>query len=169
MPCDTASPLPQLQSFLKSIFPNVNHDIDFSKLLPPYPSKTGPYAFTKSAILSRGQSCLSSLAQRTEGVVAVVSHHGFLRTAIANLRFENADYRVFGLVDCGEECVGGKEWALDEQGRLRGRWVLSEREETERAGGGMGKSDRERVGIREGDFPDEDADVEGEGRVGEQQ
>jgi hypothetical protein len=102
-----------------------------------------------------------------------VSHHGFLRNAISNLRFENADYRIFDLVDMGlGNGVGqdGKDWALDAEGMLKGRWILREWERTAEKGGGMGWSDVGRVGIEEGDFPEEPvSEGTGDGEVGEQQ
>lgn len=35
------------------------------------------------------------LKARKEKVIAVVSHSAFLRTAVANARFANTDYRIF--------------------------------------------------------------------------
>ena len=50
-------------------------------------------------MLQRAQTCLKELHSRHEKVVAVVTHAGFLRTAVTNKRFENADYRVFEFAD----------------------------------------------------------------------
>lgn len=90
-PCDTGTPVSQLASD----FPR----IDFSSLDPVYPDKTSPagasYRYEKGAVLARGQSALADLYQRSEDVIVVVSHSGFLRTSIAGRFFANADYRVF--------------------------------------------------------------------------
>jgi hypothetical protein len=53
----------------------------------------------------------------------VVSHSGFLRVAVSNRFYANADYRVF---DFGE----------GEDGKL----ALTERDWTEKRGGGLGES-----------------------------
>ena len=77
-----------------------------------------------------------------------VSHSGFLRTAIAHAQFANADYRLFSFATPH----------INE---------LTEWENTERLGGGMGWSKRGRVGIGEGDFPAaEDGWEEGRAVVG---
>lgn len=81
MPCDTPSPVKALQSFVNTTFPSASTGshpkasqyIDYDKLIPPYPYKTGPYVFTEDAILTRGQSCLQKLVNRPEEVIAVVS------------------------------------------------------------------------------------------------
>jgi len=164
MPCDTPSYPAALKSFVQSTFPNTvaAKDLDYSSLTGPYPQKVGPYAFSQQAVLRRGQACLAALAQRTEKVVVVVSHFGFLRTATSNSRFWNADYRVFDVIDMTEESIKGADatdtWVLDDDGLLKGRWVMKEREETEHKGGGMGWSEKGKVGVREGDFPEDGID-----------
>ncbi|KLU83715.1 hypothetical protein MAPG_02766 [Magnaporthiopsis poae ATCC 64411] len=94
-PCDTGSPL----EALANEFPFV----DFSKVDPVYPDKTSPagapYAYSKSAVLSRGQSVLRDLHSRPEKVIAVVSHSGFLRAGVCGWWFSNADYRVFDFAE----------------------------------------------------------------------
>jgi hypothetical protein len=168
MPCDTPSQLSVLKSFLQSKFPNTSaaKDLDYSSLSGSYPQKIGPYAFSKRAVLERGQACLVALAQREEKVVAVVSHYGFLRTATSNSRFWNAEYRIFEVVDMGEESIKGDgasagaadTWALDENGQLKGRWIMKEWEETEQKGGGMGWSGKGKMGVNDGDFPEDGID-----------
>lgn len=71
--------------------------MDFSNVDPLWPAKKADtlYAFDKEKVLERAQACLKSLHDRPEKVIAVVSHAGFLRTAVTNRRFENADYRIF--------------------------------------------------------------------------
>ena len=137
-PCDTGSPL----EIIKKEFPQY----DFSSVDPSYPDKTTDlnnnlYAFTRNAILARGQTCLKQLYSRPEKVIAVVSHSGFLRTAVCNRMFFNADWRVF---------------TFDEEAMQKnpGNFILKESKETETKGGGMGRSDVGYFGIREGDFPD---------------
>ncbi|CBX97123.1 hypothetical protein IAQ61_007937 [Plenodomus lingam] len=138
-PCDTGSPL----DVISSEFPQY----DFSHVDPSFPDKTtkissNPYAFTQRAILARGQSALRELYSRPEKVIAVVSHSGFLRTAVANRMFFNADWRVF---------------TFDEdEGARQGKLVLKESEETEKKGGGMGRSNIGVFGVVEGDFPAEE-------------
>jgi broad specificity phosphatase PhoE len=138
-PCDTGSPI----SVMQEEFPA----FDFSPVDPLYPDKTtnlatNPYAFTKKAIVKRGQTCLEALYSRPEKVIAVVSHSGFLRTAICNRMFFNADYRIFDYDEA--------------ETKKQGRFVLKEWEETEKAGGGMGRSDIGVFGIVDGDFPPEE-------------
>lgn len=137
-PCDTGNPM----SVISKEFPQY----DFSGVDPLYPDKTtnletNPYAFTQKAIVARGQTCLKDLYNRPEKVIAVVTHSGFLRTAVCNRMFFNADWRVFDF-DVPET-------------EKQGRFVLKEWEETEKQGGGMGRSDVGVFGIVDGDFPPE--------------
>ena len=120
---------------------------DFSSVDPSYPDKTtdlknNPYAFTQKAILARGQTCLKHLYSRPEKVIAVVSHSGFLRTSVCNRMFFNADWRVF---------------SFDKEAMQKspGKFILKESEETEKNGGGMGRSDKGVFGVTEEDFPPE--------------
>lgn len=143
-PCDTGTPV----SALQPEFPT----LDFSVVDPSYPEKvepvgTNPYAFTRRAVVRRGQTCLEWLHGRPEKVVIVVSHSGFLRCAVSRRRYANADYRVFDFVD-------GKDEAGD--------YVLREWEVTESAGGGMGRSEKGVAGITDTDFPREKAGELGE-------
>lgn len=93
--------------------------------------------FTKEAILARGQSALADLYGRSEDVIAVVSHSGFMRTAVAGRWFENADYRVFDFADRGGGEGEGGPYRLVEWEVTRGK-------------GGMGRSKEVLVGIGEG-------------------
>lgn len=146
-PCDTGSPI----TTMAKEFP-----YDFSSVDPLYPDKTthlrtNPYAFTRKAILARGQACLKSLYARPEKVIAVVSHSGFLRTAVCNRQFFNADYRIFDFdlekmkksKDVGEGIDG------------EGLFYLKEWPETEEKGGGMGRSEKGIASIVDTDFPPE--------------
>jgi broad specificity phosphatase PhoE len=94
-PCDTGTPV----NLLAAEFPT----IDFSQLDPVYPDKTSLagafYAYRRDAILARGQAALADLYARSEDVIAVVSHSGFMRTAVAGRWFQNADYRIFDFED----------------------------------------------------------------------
>lgn len=145
-PCDTGSPI----STMAKEFP----DFDFSKVDPLYPDKTSslpsnPYAFTRRAILARGQACLQSLYSRSERVIAVVSHAGFLRAAVCNRRFANADWRIFEYDEdemrkCNEGGDGLNERVL---------YLLKEWKETEERGGGMGRSEIGTFGPETVDFP----------------
>jgi broad specificity phosphatase PhoE len=146
MPCDTGSPI----SVMADEFPQ----FDFSKVDPLYPDKTSnihsnPYAFTQRAILARGQSCLKALYSRPEKVIAVVSHSGFLRTAICNRRFFNADWRVF---EFDEEAMKKSE-SNGEGIDGEGSFILKEWKETEEMGGGMGRSEKGVYGVEATDFP----------------
>ncbi|KAG9574125.1 phosphoglycerate mutase-like protein, partial [Aureobasidium melanogenum] len=133
-PCDTGSPL----SDMEPLFPN----FDFSKVDPLWPSKTGPYAFTRTATIARGQTCLRDLQSRKEKVIAVVSHSGFLRCAISLCKYANADYRIFSFEDTEQgEDLELKEW-----------------KETEENGGGLGESEKGRADIEDTDFPEEQAE-----------
>ncbi|KAI5272219.1 hypothetical protein E4T47_04460 [Aureobasidium subglaciale] len=142
-PCDSGSSL----STVTPDFPS----FDYSHVDPLWPSKTGPFAFTRTATVTRGQSCLHDLYSRKEKVIAVVSHAGFLRCAISLCKYSNADYRVFDFKES------------DGKGDLE----LVEWEETERNGGGMGESEKGRARIEESDFPDEQIE-EVEKQLGEQ-
>ena len=138
-PCDTGNTM----EIIGKEFPQY----DFSGVDPLYPDKTSnlstnPYAFTQKAIVARGQTCLKDLYNRPEKVIAVVSHSGFLRTSVCNRMFFNADWRVFEFDE--------------EETKKQGRFVLKEAEETEKKGGGMGRSDVGTFGIVEGDFPPEE-------------
>lgn len=150
-PCDTGSDI----SVMEAEFPNY----DFSVVDPSYPDKTtnlpsNPYAFTQKAILARGQTCLKDLYSRPEKVIAVVSHSGFLRTAVCNRMFFNADWRVFTF----DEDAMAKSKEEGEE-----KIILKESEETEKNGGGMGRSDVGVFGITEDDFPPEvKATIKGE-------
>lgn len=135
-PCDIGSSI----ATLTAEFPQ----FDFSKVDPAYPTKEGPYAFTRSAVLQRGQTVLRSLYRRPERVIAVVSHSGFLRTAITNKQFGNADYRIYDFEDNIEpKIVDGVEI----------KFKLKERVETDLKGGGMGWSEVGHHGITDEDFP----------------
>ncbi|KAF2454808.1 histidine phosphatase superfamily [Lineolata rhizophorae] len=146
-PCDTGSPV-------ETISPDFPL-FDFSSLAatdwPSKTSPTSPYFFSRSAVLARGQACLADLYSRPEKVIAVVTHSGFLRTAVCARHFGNADYRVFDFVDGGK----GKD----------GKWELREWEEMEKKGGGLGTSWTGPAPIEPGDFPEEEEDEE-KGRIG---
>lgn len=134
-PCDTGSD----RSHISKLFPNV----DFSTLDPKYPSKDldTPYAFTRTKVLARGNACLRNLYHRKEKVIAVVSHSGFLRTAVSHVKYANADYRVF---DWREGSTGsGSISELIESPLTRGR-------------AGMGRSESGRVEVEPWDFPSEE-------------
>ncbi|KAK8168283.1 histidine phosphatase superfamily [Phyllosticta citrichinensis] len=152
-PCDTGSPV----SALQPLFPS----LDFSVVDPTYPDKTSPspsrnpYGFTRHAVLARGQAGLRWLRARPEKVIIVVSHSGFLRCAVSARRYANADYRVF-------ECDDDNADNVDGLIRLR-EW-----EQTEAAGGGMGRSEKGVASVLPRDFPrdiaaaDNEVVVEGE-------
>ncbi|KAF9692294.1 hypothetical protein EKO04_009789 [Ascochyta lentis] len=137
-PCDTGNTM----DVISKEYPQY----DFSGVDPLYPDKTSnlktnPYAFTQKAIVVRGQTCLKDLYSRPEKVIAVVTHSGFLRTAVCNRMFFNADWRVFDFDDA--------------ETKKQGRFVLKEWPEMEKKGGGMGRSDVGVFGIVDGDFPPE--------------
>ena len=132
--CDTGSPL----SKIAKDFP----ELDFSHVDPAYPTKdsSSPYAFTKSANKARGEACLKDLYNRPEKVIAVVSHAGFLRTAVTRRRYANADYRIF-------------TFGKGDDGYLE----LFEDDKTARKGGGLGRSQKGIFEVQEWDFPSEEA------------
>lgn len=136
--CDTGSPL----QLISRAFP----ELDFSQVDPIYPDKSEntPYAYSRTANQKRGESCLRDLYDRPEKVIAVVSHAGFLRTGISRRRYANADYRIF-------------TFRKGEGGELG----LFEDSETERKGGGMGRSEKGIFEIGDWEFPSsETPDVE---------
>jgi hypothetical protein len=73
--------------------------VDYSKVDPVWPDKTSPagrpYAYTRAAILERGQRGLAKLRNRPEKFIFVVSHSGFLRLGVTGWWFFNSDYRIF--------------------------------------------------------------------------
>ncbi|KEQ91143.1 hypothetical protein AUEXF2481DRAFT_510828 [Aureobasidium subglaciale EXF-2481] len=117
-PCDSGSPLS-----------SVTHDFpsfDYSHVDPLWPSKTGPFAFTRTATVSRGQSCLHDLYTSKEKVIAVVSHAGFLRCAVSLCKYSNADYRIFDFKESDGE--GDLElveviFLVSRLRKLRSSWV----------------------------------------------
>ena len=70
-----------------------------------------------------------------------MTHSAFLRTSVANARFANADYRIY-------------DFATDEGNAGIVEWDL-----TESRGGGMGRSQKGRMAIEEGDFKDSDQEL----------
>ena len=140
-PCDTGTSL----KTISVEFP----ELDFSNVDPTFPDKSPntPYAFTRSANAARGQSCLSRLYNRSEKVIAVVSHSGFLRTAISKRRYANADYRVFSF-----------------RKAKSGRLSLLEDSSTAKRGGGMGRSVKGLQRIEDWDFPPENLALAAEDR-----
>jgi len=137
-PCDTGTAIGKL----KEEFPT----LDFSKVDPTYPDKSynTPYAFRRSANLSRGRECLRRLYDRSETVIAVVTHSGFLRTSISKRRYDCADYRIFS-------------FRLDSR---TGHLSLVEDAETARKGGGMSRSPKAVQAVRAWDFPSSDDEDE---------
>ncbi|KAH6847633.1 histidine phosphatase superfamily [Chaetomium sp. MPI-CAGE-AT-0009] len=132
-PCDTGTPA----AALAAEFPQIN----FSPLDPVYPDKTSPagaaYHYNKTAVLARGQAALADLHARTEDVVVVVSHSGFLRTAVVGRWFGNVDYRVFDFVEGARAEGEGGGLGLVEWEMTRGK-------------GGMGRCREGRVEFGEG-------------------
>ena len=128
-PCDRGSDL----ATIATDFP----DIDFTHVDPSWPAKAADtlYAFDEAKVLERAQACLRELHSRPEKVIAVVSHAGFLRTAVVNRRFENADYRMFQFTETTDETF---------------RLELVEGLEQDR--GMMGRSEGGVHGIRPDDF-----------------
>ncbi|KAI9694002.1 MAG: hypothetical protein M1822_003273 [Bathelium mastoideum] len=123
---------------MKEEFPELASSGCLDNVDPAYPSKDGKYAFTQSAVINRGMSALADLRKRPEKVIAVVSHSGFLRTAIGQAQWNNADYRIYDFTESNEYGLILKEW-----------------KETEERGGGLGTSFKGKAPIVEGDFPDE--------------
>ncbi|KIW71703.1 hypothetical protein PV04_03838 [Phialophora macrospora] len=133
-PCDTGSPLPDLELEFPAF--------DFSVVDPVYPDKSSPegrrYADTMSAVLARAQAALSKLYRRPEKMIFVVSHSGFMRMAVSGTYFANADYRIF---DFSER--RGKD----------DPYRLTEWESTRSNGGGMGLSPKGQVELGSGYLP----------------
>ncbi|ODA83029.1 hypothetical protein RJ55_01538 [Drechmeria coniospora] len=156
-PCDTGSPV-------AAIAPDFPH-VSFANVAPCWPDKTSaaaaPFAYTRTAILARGQRALEGLyddvtatttatGMTTNGpppnrLIIVVSHSGFLRLAVTGWWFFNADYRVFEL-GYGDLSSGKDE--------SRPRSLLLRQDESTLTGG-LGWSSTERVTLGE-DLPDED-------------
>jgi len=112
-PCDTGSPVAELNTQ----YP----DVDFCGLDSIFPQKTGLHAYTQKAVLERGRFARQELKARKEKVIAVVSHSAFLRIAVANARFANADYRIFDFKDEDPDSVEMQEWELTKKVREVGQ------------------------------------------------
>lgn len=125
-PCDTGTPI----ATISKDFPS----FDFSTVSPEYPSKEGRWAFSDAAIVQRGLDCRQWLMSRPEKVIAVVTHSGFLRRGVSHASYANADYRVFDFADGASDKL--LEW-----------------ESTDHRGGGMGKSEKGKAGVRAPCFP----------------
>ncbi|KAK1753936.1 histidine phosphatase superfamily [Echria macrotheca] len=141
-PCDVGRPAAELAAR----FPQV----DFSGLDPVWPDKTSPagarYAYTRQAIVARGERALAELRGRPEKAVLVVSHSGFLRLGVTTHYFFNADYRVFDFVPSDQDRDGAGD---DNDGKL---WRLEQWESTK--AGGLGWSWEKTVQLGEG-LPDD--------------
>ncbi|KAK4225987.1 histidine phosphatase superfamily [Podospora fimiseda] len=117
--CDIGSSL----NDLPAEFPQV----DFSQVDRTFPLKfRNEYAYSRPAILARGQSVLKDLYERKEKAIIVVSHSGFLRAGVTGRWFFNADYRVFNF-DGGPTKLkesdmtkgkGGLGWSFEEETEL---------------------------------------------------
>lgn len=128
--CDIGSPTSEISKH----YPWV----DWSHMDPTWPAKEGLYEFSDESLIKRGIAAKRWLKNRQEKVIAVVSHAGFLRTAICNRNFGNANFRVFGFEDGEEEEIEGP--------------MLVESEVTANSGGGMGRSLDGFFGWEENDF-----------------
>ncbi|KAH8594508.1 histidine phosphatase superfamily [Bisporella sp. PMI_857] len=116
-PCDVGS---EVEVFRKQF-----ETFDWSQVDTVWPRKEGLYAYSRDGLTQRGIACRKWL-RKQEGVVAVVSHSGFLRVGVSYKKYENADYRIFSFApDDVDAELGGRlvEWEL-----------------TEKNGGGLGKS-----------------------------
>ena len=91
-------------------------------------------------MIARGQSCLRALYARPEEAIVIVTHSAFLRTAICQKRFGNADYRIFTFREDSEN---------NELRLVEDRW-------TARNGGAMGLSPKGVQRLRAWDFPPEE-------------
>lgn len=125
-PCDTGTAIEKMAKD----FP----DFDWSTVDPTYPAKTGLYAFNKKSLTQRGVEARKWLKERPEEVVAVVSHHGFLRVGASSCRYENADFRIF-------------EFGPGQDGLELVQWEV-----TDKKGGGLGRSDKGHFPAVESDF-----------------
>ena len=128
--CDTGRPIAEISAEWRQF--------DWSQMDPAFPAKEGLYQYSQEALTERGIVAKRWLKARTEKVIAVVSHAGFLRTVICNRKFGNGDFRVFEFED-GD--------ATQNEG-LR----LVESDLTATKGGGMGRSPGGYFGWDENDF-----------------
>ncbi|KAI2602525.1 phosphoglycerate mutase-like protein [Hypoxylon sp. NC1633] len=138
-PCDTGSPISQLESEFASV--------NFSQVDPVFPDKVSPaasrYHFTKTAIMERAQAALKKLYEREEKVVVVVSHSAFLRLAVSGYWYFNADYRIFYFAPA------------ENFGDL---YRLVQHESTREKGGGLGRSWVDPI-VMGSELPDEEPDA----------
>ncbi|KAI1213875.1 phosphoglycerate mutase-like protein [Annulohypoxylon truncatum] len=93
-PCDIGTH-PEL---IKSQWP----DIDFSKLDPVYPQKTGLYENSEEAFQRRGAFAKEWLYNRPEKCVIVVTHSGFIRRLVTGPKYKNLEYGSYKLVKNSE-------------------------------------------------------------------
>jgi len=127
--------------------------VDFSQVDPVFPDKTtaagARYAYSKEAIVARGQCALEDLYSRPEKFIVVVSHSGFLRQGVTGSWFFNADYRIFDFEGpASDEGVSNMDGA---GGGAKGRkYKLRQWEDTRANKGGLGWSFEEEVEIGHG-------------------
>ncbi|CAG8979433.1 hypothetical protein HYALB_00011946 [Hymenoscyphus albidus] len=99
-------------------------------VLPQSSNKHGPITtgrkLIQETLLQRGAAARKWLANRSEKVIAVVSHASFLRFGLGNCKFANADFRIFELEETGDSAMKGP--------------AMVEWESTKVLGGGMGRS-----------------------------
>ncbi|KAM0347415.1 hypothetical protein ACHAPU_004936 [Fusarium lateritium] len=136
-PCDTGSPI----SSVSPDFPKVNMS-NVDALWPDKTSSTAErYAYTKKSILARGRRALDDLHKRSEKLIFVVSHSGFLRLGVVGYWFFNSDYRMFDFEAEGDES------------ELR----VKQHEKTLSGGLGLSLIDPVALGL---DLPEEDPEVD---------
>ncbi|KAH8675658.1 histidine phosphatase superfamily [Xylariales sp. PMI_506] len=87
-------------------------DLDFSKLDPVYPAKTGLYGPSEEALCKRALFARRWLYSRREKYIIVVTHSGFLRRVVDGPKFGNMEYRIYDFAP--EEEGATREFKLEE-------------------------------------------------------
>lgn len=107
--------------------------VDFSAVDPVWPdkssSKAAKYHYTRTSILARGQRALGDLEERSESLIFVVSHSGFLRLGVAGWWWMNADYRIFRFA--GEQDSRAELRLVQDESTIKGGLGLSWNEPVE--------------------------------------
>lgn len=70
-------------------------ELDFSKLDPVYPAKTGLYDPSEECLRRRALFARQWLYHRPEKYVIVVTHSGFIQRTVVGVKYKNVEYRTY--------------------------------------------------------------------------
>lgn len=70
-------------------------ELDFSRLDPVYPAKTGLYDPSEECLRRRALFARQWLYHRPEKYVIVVTHSGFIQRTVVGVKYKNVEYRTY--------------------------------------------------------------------------